>query len=1036
MSPTKFSSPSIYNPAIQPAEEIISNFVVRLKEFEELFNAIKSDKMKKPPQHFIIQGQRGYGKTTLLLRINFEIKNDHELNSWLIPVMFDEEQYSVHTLAKLWEEVIDILESEESFEGLSDKVDALYDKESPEEEIFNLLIKSLKKQNKKLVLLLDNFGDMIDKFGKKEVQRLREVLITCSNIRVIGASSSILEFYYSYNHPLYDFFKVITLDELTHEETIQLLKKLGETYKNEGIEKIIAEQPERIESLRRLTGGAPRNVVLLFEIFADNIDGNSFKDLEAILDKVTPLYKHRLDNLSTQQQSIIDAIAQNWDAISTKDISKKVRMQSKAVSSQLNQLEKNQLIVKEPTSTKNHLYRINERFFNIYYLMRLGKRKNRNRVLWLVKFFEIWCGEKELTERVQKHIAAVRENKLYEKHVFYMSQALARTSIPPELQHELLSETRKYLSVKKSTFVKELDKSHLEVMDDVVEDIKNERLDAAKKKLKNDGMDDSYISYNIGGILATDQKDFPAAIKYYNDAVEKGIPEAMFSLAFLYEDKFRDFKNAEKYYLMAIEKGDADSMFNLALLYHIEFKDFKKAEKYYLIAIGKSDAGSMYNLAILYQAEYKDLKNAEKFFLMAVEKDHTKAMYSLALLYYDELKDFKNAEKYYLMAIEKGDIEAMSNLAQLYEIEFKDYKSAEKYYLMAVDKDNVRAMNNLAILYQNELKDLKKAEKYFLNAVEMGSSKAMNNIARLYYYELKDLYNSEKYALMAIEKGDEHAMLGLATIYENEYKDFKNAEKYYLMAVEKEYAEAMNNLAVLYMVEFKDLKKAEKYFLMAIENNQPDAIKNLALLYHVELKDFKKAEKYYLMAVEKADIRAMFSLALLYDTMLKDFDKAEKYYLMAIEKDSADAMNNLAWLYYKLKKNKLIALEIQRRAFEKIKEECSATYLMILLWNDKIEEAIKLYFDFFEKEEVQKDVNELVNSIILMFLAKKQFNFVYKLFNENKFDIRDKYKPVYYSTLKLLGDGYSDEFKKMPQELTETVDEILKTVEQMAIDYV
>lgn len=383
MSPTKFSSPSIYNPANQPAEEIISNFVVRLKEFEELFTAIKNDKMKKPPQHFIIQGQRGYGKTTLLLRINLEIKNDPELNTWLIPVMFDEETYSVHTLAKLWEEVIDILESEESFEGLSDKVDSLYDKESPEEEIFNLLIKSLKKQNKKVVLLLDNFGDMIEKFEKKEIQRLREILMTCANIRIIGASSTILEFYYSYKHPFYDFFKVITLDELTQEETIQLLKKLGETYKNEGIEKIIAEQPERIESLRRLTGGVPRTVVLLFEIFADNIDGNSFKDLEAILDRVTPLYKHRLDNLSTQQQTIIDAIAQNWDAISTKDISKKVRMQSKAVSSQLNQLEKNQLIVKEPTSTKNHLYRINERFFNIYYLMRLGKRKNRNRVLWL-----------------------------------------------------------------------------------------------------------------------------------------------------------------------------------------------------------------------------------------------------------------------------------------------------------------------------------------------------------------------------------------------------------------------------------------------------------------------------------------------------------------------------------------------------------------------------------------------------------------------------------------------------------------------------
>ncbi len=872
MSLTKFSSPSIYNPANQPAEEIISNFVVRLKEFEELFNAIKNDKMKKPPQHFIIQGQRGYGKTTLLLRINLEIKNDPELNTWLIPVMFDEETYSVHTLAKLWEEVIDILESEESFEGLSDKVDSLYDKELPEEEIFNLLIKSLKKQNKKLVLLLDNFGDMIEKFEKKEIQRLREVLMTNSYIRVIGASSAILEFYYSYKHPFFDFFKVITLDELTREETIQLLIKLGETYKNEGIDKIIAEQPERIESLRRLTGGVPRTVVLLFEIFADNIDGNSFKDLEAILDKVTPLYKDRLDNLSTQQQTIIDVIAQNWDAISTKDISKKVRMQSKAVSSQLNQLEKNQLIVKELTSTKNHLYRINERFFNIYYLMRLGKRKNRNRVLWLVKFFEIWCGEKELNDRVQKHIQAVRDNKLYEKHALYMSQALARTSIPPELQHELLSETRKYLSVKKSTFVKELDKSHLEVIDDVIEDIKNERFDVAKKKLKNDGMADSYISYNIGRILATNKKDFPTAIKYYNEAVEKEVPEAMFNLALLYYDEFKDFKNAEKYYLMAIENDDADSMFNLALLYKTELKDYKNAKKYYLMATEKEHISAMYNLAILYQHESKDFKNAEKYYLMATEKEHISAMYNLAILYQHESKDFKNAEKYYLMAAEKEHRSSMYNLAMLYENELKDFKNAEKYYLLAIEKGDSGAMNNLALLYWKE------------------------------------------------------------------FKDFKNAEKYYLMAIEKEHTGAMNNLACLYFQRSGDKK---------------------------------------------------------------------------------------------------IALNLQKLAFADRKDIKTAYgYIMCLLWCDEIEETIKIYRDFFENDSVQENVNELINSILLMFLAKKQYTFIHKLFNENKFEIRDKYKPIYYATLKLLGEDYSDEFKKMPQELAETVNEILKTVEQMAIDYV
>ena len=134
------------------------------------------------------------------------------------------------------------------------------------------LIDSLKEKNKKIVLLLDNFGDMIVKFKRKENQRLREILITCNQIRFIGASSKILEFYYNYKEPFFDFFKVITLDELNKRKLFFFLRKLGETYKSDEINRIIEEQPERIDSLRQLTGGVPGNC-FLFKIFVDNITG-------------------------------------------------------------------------------------------------------------------------------------------------------------------------------------------------------------------------------------------------------------------------------------------------------------------------------------------------------------------------------------------------------------------------------------------------------------------------------------------------------------------------------------------------------------------------------------------------------------------------------------------------------------------------------------------------------------------------------------------------------------------------------------------
>ncbi len=870
MLQTNSRLPSLFNPAMQSPDEIVANFVIRLKEFDELFHAIKTDKMAQPPQHYIIQGQRGYGKSTLLWRLKIEIEDDDDLRGQLIPVMFDEEQYGVLNLARLWEEVIEILaDRDETFEPLAREVDALYNADNPEEEIYNHLIGELKKRKIKLVLLLDNFNDLIGKFTRKENQRLREVLLTSKYMRFIGTSSAILEFYYDYREPFFDFFKVITLNELNHDETIMLLTKLGETYGAEEIKTIIREQPKRIDALRRLTGGVPRTVVLLFEIFIDDVDGNSFKDLETILDRVTPLYKHRLDNLSTQQQALIDAIAQSWDAVSTKEIAAKVRMPSKAVSSQLNQLEKNQLIKKIPTSTKNHLYQINERFFNIYYLMRLGKRRNRNRVLWLVKFFEICCGEKDLVERTKRHIKAIQEGRLYDKHAFYVSQALSKTPIPYDLQHQLLDETKKFLTAQRSEYAKDIDRSHIDVLKEVVEDVKKKDINKARKKLENDGFLPPVVDQILAELFEK-EGDFGEALRFYKNCIKYGNAEAMFNLALLYKDEFKDFAKAEQYYKMAVEKGDAEAMFNLALLYEDQFKDFTKAKQYYEMGVEKGDAGAMFNLALLYKTKFRD---------------------------------------------------------------------------------------------------------------------------------------------------------------------FAKAKQYYKMAAKKGHAGAMNNLALLYKTEFKDFAKTEQYYKMAIEKGSADAMYNLALLYYAEFKDFAKTEQYYKTAVEKGHAGAMFNLALLYEDEFKDFTKAEQYYKMAIEKGRADAMNNLSCLYFELKKNRQEALRLQRTAYEGNKKiNYARGYVTVLLWNDEIEEAINLFESFFNHEEMQREVNADIGHILLMLLAKRQYNFVFKVFQENRYDIRDKYKPIYYALLALMGEKYADERKKMGDELRESVQDVLTRISSLEKD--
>jgi len=406
---SRIDFPKIYNPANQTPKKLIENFVVRTKIFKEIFNDIKNSEMKHPEQHYIIQGVRGQGKTTLMLRIAYEINNDIELRKRIIPIVFNEEQYNISRLFKLWEAIAEYLEELNEINGLYEKMQKFENDDDYEWHCSQILEEALKDHNKKVILFIDNIDEMLSKFSKKEHHRLREVLIVSAEFRIIGASSVSLEFHYDYGKPFYEFFRMPRLKGLDIEETKTFLLKLGEHYKRERVRNIVETQPGRIEALRRLTGGVIRTIVILFEIFVDDTKGTAFLDLEKILDSVTPLYKHRMDKLSPQQQEIVDFIALNWDAVGTREIAKKTKLQSKAVSSQLKQLEKYHIIEKEKTNTKNYLYRISERFFNIWYLMRHGRKWDEKRVRFLVEFLQIWCDEKELEKRTKKHLQAVEK---------------------------------------------------------------------------------------------------------------------------------------------------------------------------------------------------------------------------------------------------------------------------------------------------------------------------------------------------------------------------------------------------------------------------------------------------------------------------------------------------------------------------------------------------------------------------------------------------------------------------------------------------
>jgi len=157
---------------------------------------------------------------------------------------------------------------------------------------------------------------------------------------------------------------------------------------------------------------------------------------------------------------------------------------------------------------------------------------------------------------------------------------------------------------------------------------------------------------------------------------------------------------------------------------------------------------------------------------------------------------------------------------------------------------------------------------------------------------------------------------------------------------------------------------------------------------------------------------------------------------MAIEKGDTNAMNGLAWMYFKLKRNKIEALEYAKRAFDEEQNIYNNhTYSCILLWNNEIERAVEISNEFLSKEESYSEFSKDIELFLLLLLAKKQYHYVLNLFKANQFEIQDRYKPIYYALMSLMQNEFPDEIKRMGSELEETVKEILIEIERLSKDY-
>ena len=381
MNSTAFA---LYNPALLPPDVLLAEYTARRDLLETLLRVVRENERGKPPQHVILIGARGTGKTTTLWAVAHSIARDPELARAWQPVVFDEESRRVGDLADFWLE--SIRQWEFATHSDAGQAERLLNENPPELETQarQTFLAAVGRSGKRALLCIDNLNDIFASIHDPESQhRLRAFLMEDDRVMFLGAATQLFDAVTGLDQPFFDFFRRFELAPLSLAEMRAALLAMAAQCGNSQVRETIETRSGTIRTLHVLTGGNPRLIKTFYRLLAEGLRGDVRQDLERLIDEFTPYFKAILDALPMQQQRVIDAVALAWEPVEVASIARATRLPSNQVSAQLRNLTRSGLVVEAAGTPKRKTYLLSDRFSNIHYLMRHG-RAARRRFDWFV----------------------------------------------------------------------------------------------------------------------------------------------------------------------------------------------------------------------------------------------------------------------------------------------------------------------------------------------------------------------------------------------------------------------------------------------------------------------------------------------------------------------------------------------------------------------------------------------------------------------------------------------------------------------------
>ena len=363
-----------YNPGLMPEDALVDGFAVRHDELQTILGVVR-DNQGQHNQHLLVLAPRGYGKSTLALRVVAELRRAPDLAAAWFPIAFSEESYQVRTTGELWLEALLHLSQATGDDRWRQAWKAL--RTEPDDTrlargALAHLLDFADAAGRRLLLVIENLDSLLggDQLDPQDAWTLRHTLVQEPRIAVLATAVHRFPGIDQPDQAMFDLFRRVELGPLSPADCRALWLAVTTADRTSADAAHPSLDGRQAHALRVLTGGNPRLLIMLAGFARDQDLDDVLGTLDRLVDDHTEYFRANIEALSGQNRRVFLALAELWRPASARAVAEAARMPVNEVSVALGRLVQQGRVEITRTRGRNHSYQVSERLYNIYYLLR------------------------------------------------------------------------------------------------------------------------------------------------------------------------------------------------------------------------------------------------------------------------------------------------------------------------------------------------------------------------------------------------------------------------------------------------------------------------------------------------------------------------------------------------------------------------------------------------------------------------------------------------------------------------------------------